>query len=1211
MSSEAARTIGYNFLSAKIKGANSVADPQHLILEYVGISASGNKCLYVFNTPKGFVMVSGNDAVNPILAFSTESPFNRQHIPSNTAHLINTYVKQIDANFAANSEASSEVADKWSRLAGNTATHNTERTTSVVVGPLLGGLIWDQQPYYNDSCPPDPTAGDSLSVTGCVATATAQVMKYWHWPGGGTGSNSYTTATLSLSCSANFNHAFNWSAMPNSISAHNSNIAQLMWDVGVAVDMDYSYAESGAYVISSATGTPPYCAQYALTQFFYYDPNLIQGLYRPDYPSDATWFGFLTTELSASRPVIYAGSGSAGGHCWVLDGYDDTLSTNYFHCNWGWSGAGPNGYYSLDNMNPPALGTGGGGGGFDSSQMAIIGLQPYLRQIHGTLSVCPGGTTTLTDSMTYGSWSSGATAVATVSPAGVVTGIAGGTATISYTVSGYSVTKVVTVAPGVPTPTVTLSGSMPCSGATSAVYNASASGATSFNWSVSGTGWSGSSSTATITVNVGSGTGTIICSAAGSCGHSTPDTITVNSGGTPSAPVVTSPSAICVGSSGAFTASAIGATSYHWSVSGTGWSGSSTTGSLTATAGSGVGQLVVSGINSCGTGAATTVNVTPANVPALPSITTPGSVPCSGSASITCNATSSGASSFVWTVLGSGWSGSGSTSSVVVTVGSGTGMVICHGANSCGAGAADTVNMSPGTLPGAVIVTPPATLPCTGIVTYNAASSGATSFVWSVSGSGYSGSSSTSALSLTLGAGSGTIIVSGSNSCGNGPSDTVIVSHASLPSVPSIDLGSSLPCSGAISGTYIANSSGATSYVWGISGTGWSGSSTTATINVNYGAGSGTIICYGHNACGDGVADTVQISNPGFPATPALYLTSAIPCPSTGTATYFANSVGALGYSWAVYGTGWSATSTTTDSLTVAVGTGTAMIVCSGNNECGNSANDTAYLTPNALTGPASAILATTPVCKGGTATFITSSIANALNLVWVVVGTGWSGSSTTDMLTCTVGTGPGIITVYGAGICGSGSSYSLYDVVPATVPTASFSLGSHIVSAGVNDLVTYTGTPSTLGTYTWSFDGATASPGTGAGPNWVNWLSPGLKTISLTVNDSGCVSTAYSDTVLVVVPTSNNLLNSENASIRITPNPNNGDFKIVFANSVAGPVYISITDLAGRVIYQNEFSGVMDNKLEVNSMNIAVGTYLLHVSTGGGKVTEKISIVK
>jgi hypothetical protein len=161
--------------------------------------------------------------------------------------------------------------------------------------------------------------------------------------------------------------------MPDGVSssATGAAVATLMYHCGVSVNMNYKVASqggSGAYVIDamSPNGTS---AETALRTYFGYSQGL-KGVIRASMTT-ANWISTLKNEIDNSRPVLYAGFGS-GGHAWVADGYDNN---NFFHINWGW-GNKSNGNFSVDAMNPGSLGAGGGTGGFNYNQHAIIGIQP-------------------------------------------------------------------------------------------------------------------------------------------------------------------------------------------------------------------------------------------------------------------------------------------------------------------------------------------------------------------------------------------------------------------------------------------------------------------------------------------------------------------------------------------------------------------------------------------------------------------------------------------------------------------------------------------------------------------------------------------------------------------------------------------------------------------------------------------------------------------
>ena len=329
-----------------------------------GSNPEGNPCFYVFNfsNSKGFVIVAGDDAVAPVLGYSFESSFDPAHIPENTAKWLEGYKKQLLLITTQHMAATDDIKAQWQQLRSNNSSQQRPANTSSV-NPLVQ-TKWDQLPYYNALCP-------GGSVTGCVATAMAQVMKYWNYPATGTGFHSYNPPDNGYgTLSANFgNTTYQWASMPLQLTGANGAVATLMYHAGVSVDMNYSPQSSGAYVISAQSPVTN-CAEYALKTYFGYRSSL-QGVERANY-TDAQWIALLKGELDVARPVIYAGFGNGGGHCFVNDGYDNN---NFFHFNWGWSGSF-DGYFQVNALNPGGVGTGGGAGGYNSGQQAVIGIQP-------------------------------------------------------------------------------------------------------------------------------------------------------------------------------------------------------------------------------------------------------------------------------------------------------------------------------------------------------------------------------------------------------------------------------------------------------------------------------------------------------------------------------------------------------------------------------------------------------------------------------------------------------------------------------------------------------------------------------------------------------------------------------------------------------------------------------------------------------------------
>ncbi|MDL2227960.1 thiol protease/hemagglutinin PrtT [Odoribacter sp. OttesenSCG-928-L07] len=366
ISVKTAQSVGAVFLSQNVL-AKSEINSDDLNLVYTSESKSipgfqlskSTTYFYVFDIEQdtGFVIVAADDRSYPILGYSTESYFNPDNIPLNVAKWFEDYCTQLRQTITDNNEVAYEITAEWKNLKNNEYSIKSANSVS----PLLQ-MKWNQLPYYNALCP-------GGSVTGCVATALAQVLKYWNYPAQGSGFHSYNHQTYGT-LSANFGSTtYDWTSMPNYVNSPNNAVATLMYHCGVAVEMNYSPEVSGAYVVSAASPIE-HCTEYALKTYFNYKPSL-QGVMRDNY-SLSTWINMMKTELDAGRPILYAGIGSGGGHAFVCDGYNNN---NYFHFNWGWGGD-YDGYFMVDALNPTGTGTGGGTGGFNSYQQMIIGVEP-------------------------------------------------------------------------------------------------------------------------------------------------------------------------------------------------------------------------------------------------------------------------------------------------------------------------------------------------------------------------------------------------------------------------------------------------------------------------------------------------------------------------------------------------------------------------------------------------------------------------------------------------------------------------------------------------------------------------------------------------------------------------------------------------------------------------------------------------------------------
>lgn len=320
---------------------------------------------YVFSQGKdgGLVFVSADDKVRPILGYTLKGDYNPASMPPQLLKWLENYKSEVRYAIEQLPE-NKESAREWQNLLEGKSQSTSSRIQQTVV-PLLT-TTWDQSPFYNDLCPYDADAGE-LTLTGCVATAMAQIMKYWEYPAKGSGFHSYNHETLGT-ISANFSGTtYNWQEMPDNLSSGNPAVATLMKHLGVSVEMDYGVEASGAYVISA--GSPiEHCSEYALKTYFGYKE--VKGVIRDNYEL-SSWIQLLKAELDAGQPILYAGAGSGGGHAFVCDGYD---AEDNFHMNWGWGGY-YDGYFAISALNPEGLGAGGGTGGYNTGQEAVIGIK--------------------------------------------------------------------------------------------------------------------------------------------------------------------------------------------------------------------------------------------------------------------------------------------------------------------------------------------------------------------------------------------------------------------------------------------------------------------------------------------------------------------------------------------------------------------------------------------------------------------------------------------------------------------------------------------------------------------------------------------------------------------------------------------------------------------------------------------------------------------
>ncbi len=324
--------------------------------------------LYVFNInqDQGYVLVSSNYAVKPILAYSFEGEFNVGNIAPGQQMFLDYYNESVNFAIENNLLPEGKAMEQWNELLSYRPGDAYKQKTTVP--SLLGPIKWNQNSPYNGMCPTasnTPPGYGGRCPVGCVATAMLQVMKYYNWPAQGQGSYTHPSfqngwhGTMSI----NFGQTnYDWYSIPNVGSGPNDELAKVNWHAGVAVRMWWGANGSASQTSNVVT---------ALKSHFRYKDDVVlrsKGSY-----TENNWKTLLRGQIDTKKPMVYSGSPSGGGagHAWNCDGYQ---GNDHFHMNWGWGGYG-DGFYTLDNLNSTAT-PGAPDDNFNSNQQAVINIYP-------------------------------------------------------------------------------------------------------------------------------------------------------------------------------------------------------------------------------------------------------------------------------------------------------------------------------------------------------------------------------------------------------------------------------------------------------------------------------------------------------------------------------------------------------------------------------------------------------------------------------------------------------------------------------------------------------------------------------------------------------------------------------------------------------------------------------------------------------------------
>ena len=329
---------------------------------------------YVFSIDqKGFILVSGDNNVVPILGYSTSGNFPGENMPDNFRGWLQGYEREIAYIREHSVAESEELNSQWRQLLEDDAPD-----FEVIIEPLIT-TTWAQTAFYNNTCPLDanaPTGFNGHVPAGPVAVAVGQILRYYRWPEYLPG-HYYTHSTYgTLSTSRNYQPYY---YMPNHLTSSSSTdqvdaVSDLLYDIGVFLETNYGASGSSANLYVSDTSYP---SAYKLLKN-YCDYIWVRRIQKSSY-SNSSWISNMRQQLWNEMPVLYRGSSTASGsHVFILDGY---TSDDQFHINWGWGGQ-CDGYYTIGSLNPNDY-------DFNSDNSALVDITPPKHNI--TVSVNPQG----------------------------------------------------------------------------------------------------------------------------------------------------------------------------------------------------------------------------------------------------------------------------------------------------------------------------------------------------------------------------------------------------------------------------------------------------------------------------------------------------------------------------------------------------------------------------------------------------------------------------------------------------------------------------------------------------------------------------------------------------------------------------------------------------------------------------------------------------
>jgi len=313
--------------------------------------SSTRKLVYIVSlNPHGYIAISTDTDIRPVIAYSFSNNFNFEDFPQNVClHLLSADMRnRLDAINLTSPEIKSKNNLLWEYHIKSEESFLEILATTATYGPWID-TQWGQGGFYASSCPIDPETS-RRSIAGCGPVAMGQIINYWEFPTSfsfpATESywSIYTDPHIWIDATTASMSTIDYNG--DGIHPTRSTIGSLLYACGIILKAGYS-----------SRATASWCNAGNFKKYGYGTAITMEG-------SDPDFYFVLQNNLINSKPAFLSVDGpSTAGHAIVCDGYKDSGS---YHLNMGWSGSSDAWYYLPTGM--PA--------GFDVIRTAVVNIEP-------------------------------------------------------------------------------------------------------------------------------------------------------------------------------------------------------------------------------------------------------------------------------------------------------------------------------------------------------------------------------------------------------------------------------------------------------------------------------------------------------------------------------------------------------------------------------------------------------------------------------------------------------------------------------------------------------------------------------------------------------------------------------------------------------------------------------------------------------------------